>query len=163
LDVPEVRLAAGIGVQVVDAHDGSLPARRGGEAGCYHSPVTRSSIGRGARGLTLVLLSLLTTSCAALRLDPNWWSARRHPSGQAPGAATTREAVIQVYAARTVGWKGLLGVHTWIAVKRSGADEYTRYEVMGWGVRNGAPAIRVNRTGPDNYWFGSKPDLLVDL
>jgi hypothetical protein len=21
----------------------------------------------------------------------------------------------------------------------------------------------VNRTGPDNYWFGSRPDLLVDL
>ena len=25
------------------------------------------------------------------------------------------------------------------------------------------PAIRVNRTGPDNYWFGSRPDLLVNL
>jgi hypothetical protein len=24
------------------------------------------------------------------------------------------------------------------------------------------PAIRVNRTGPDNYWFGSRPILLVD-
>jgi hypothetical protein len=34
---------------------------------------------------------------------------------------------------------------------------------MGWGVGRGAPAIRVNRTGPDNYWFGSRPDLLLDL
>jgi hypothetical protein len=34
---------------------------------------------------------------------------------------------------------------------------------MGWGVDRGAPALRVNRTGPDNYWFGSRPDLLVDV
>jgi hypothetical protein len=33
---------------------------------------------------------------------------------------------------------------------------------MGWGVSRGAPAARVNRTGPDNYWFGSRPELLVD-
>jgi hypothetical protein len=70
---------------------------------------------------------------------------------------------VQVYAARTVGWRGLMGVHTWIAVKPSGAPAYTRYEVMGWGVGNGAPAVRVNRSGPDNYWFGSRPDRLVDL
>jgi hypothetical protein len=61
-----------------------------------------------------------------------------------------------------VGWKGVVAVHTWIAVKPTGAPAYTRYEVMGWGVANGAPALRVNRTGPDNYWFGSRPDLLAD-
>jgi hypothetical protein len=71
--------------------------------------------------------------------------------------------VLQVYGARTVGWRGVLAVHTWIALKPAGASSYTRYEVMGWGVGRGAPAIRVNRTGPDNYWFGSRPDLLLDL
>ena len=55
-----------------------------------------------------------------------------------------------------------MAVHSWIAFKPRGAAEYTRYEVMGWGVDRGAPALRVNRTGPDNYWFGSRPDLLVD-
>ncbi len=70
---------------------------------------------------------------------------------------------MQVYAARTVGWRGLLAVHTWIAIKPSGAAAYTRYEVMGWGVSRGSPALRVNRTGPDNDWFGSRPVLLVDL
>jgi hypothetical protein len=54
-------------------------------------------------------------------------------------------------------------VHTWITFKPAGADAYTRYEVMGWGVDRGAPAVRKNRTGPDNYWFGSRPDLLLDL
>jgi len=57
-----------------------------------------------------------------------------------------------VYAARTVGWRGVMAVHTWIAFKPPGAAKYTRYEVMGWGVDRGAPALRVNRTGPDNYW-----------
>lgn len=102
-------------------------------------------------------------SCATLQRDPDWWRARRDSSGQAPDPATTTEAVIQVYAARAVRWRGVLGVHTWIVVKPAGAPTYTRYEVMGWGVDRGAPAIRVNRTGPDNYWFGSRPDLLVDL
>lgn len=92
----------------------------------------------------------------------DWWLARRDSSGQAPDAAVTTDAVLQVYAARAVGWRGLLGVHTWIAVKRADAQAYTRYEVIGWGVERGIAAIRVNRTGPDNYWFGARPDLLLD-
>jgi hypothetical protein len=112
-------------------------------------------------GLAAVALAALV-GCAALARDPHWWQARRDASGQAPDPAATPEAVVQVYVARTVGWKGALGVHSWIAVKRSGAPAYTRYEVIGWGVDRGAPAVRVNRTGPDNYWFGSRPELLAD-
>ncbi len=114
------------------------------------------------RGLLAALL-LLAAACSTLARDPNWREARRDPSAQAPDPATTPEAVIHVYAARTVGWKGVLGVHTWIALKRSGAPAYARYEVIGWGVDRGAPAVRVNRTGPDNHWFGRRPDLLVDV
>jgi hypothetical protein len=114
------------------------------------------------KGLAPLVAVMLAAGCGTLQRDPNWWQARRDSSAQAPDPATTPEAVIQVYAARAVGWKGVLGVHTWIAVKRTGAPTYTRYEVMGWGVSRGAPAVRVNRTGPDNYWFGSRPELLVD-
>lgn len=96
------------------------------------------------------------------RLGQNWWELRRDSSGQAPDPAATPDAVIQVYAARAVGWRGVMAVHTWVAVKPTGAAGYTRYEVMGWGVGRGAPAIRVNRAGPDDYWFGSRPELLVD-
>ncbi len=60
-----------------------------------------------------------------------WWRARRDPSGQAPDPAQAREAVVQVYAARAVGWRSALAVHTWIAVKRRDATSYTRYEVIG--------------------------------
>lgn len=106
----------------------------------------------------------IALSCATLeRKGEPWWLARRDPSGQAPPASTTREAVLQIYAARAARWKGVVGVHTWIALKPSGAPSYTRYEVMGWGVDRGIPALRVNRTGPDNYWFGSRPQLLVDV
>jgi hypothetical protein len=114
--------------------------------------------------LLTCLLGATAAGCSTLeRTRGNWWELSREPSGQAPDPATTPEAVVQVYAARTVGWRGLLAVHTWIAVKPSGAPSYTRYEVMGWGVSRGAAALRVNRTGPDNHWFGSRPDLLVDL
>jgi len=47
-------------------------------------------------------------------------------------------------------------------LKRAEAPAYTRYEVMGWGVESGRPAIRVNRMGPDNHWFGSRPVRLAD-
>lgn len=112
--------------------------------------------------ILLLLLALpLLAACAGLQRE-NWLQARRDPSGQAPDPAVTREAVLQVYAARAVGWRGVLAVHTWLALKPTGAPSYTRYEVIGWGVDRGVPSVRVNRTGPDNYWFGSRPDLLVD-
>lgn len=91
-----------------------------------------------------------------------WYEARRDSSGLAPDPAEIREAVIQVYAARAVAWRGVFAVHTWIAVKPSNATRFTRYEVMGFGVSDGTPAIRVDRTGPDNYWFGAEPTLIFD-
>src|SRR5690606_2246787 len=75
---------------------------------------------------------------------------------------TTPEAVIQIYAARAFDWRGIFSVHTWISVKPAGAPAYTRYEVMGWGVQHGMPAVRVNRMGPDNYWFGNFPVVLLE-
>jgi Protein of unknown function (DUF3750) len=111
----------------------------------------------------LVLLAALAGCGLLERARSNFWELERGPSGQAPDPETTREPVIQVYAARTVGWRGLFAVHTWISVKPRDAEAYTRYEVIGWGVDRGAPALRVNRSGADNYWFGDRPELLVDL
>jgi len=91
-----------------------------------------------------------------------WYQARRDPTGLAPDPATTPEAVVQVYAARAVSWRGVFSMHTWLALKPTGAERYTRYEVLGFGVANGAPALRVDRMGPDNYWFGARPQILLD-
>lgn len=97
--------------------------------------------------------------------DVDWRSARRDSSGLAPDPATTPEAVIQVYAARAVRWRGALGVHTWIAVKPSGAMQYTRFEVMGFSVvrGGGGEAVRVQPGIADAYWFGSAPELLREV
>jgi len=108
-------------------------------------------------------LPLLVSACIAGRGDGvPWYEARRDATGLAPDPGETQEAVIQVYAARAVAWRGVFAVHTWIAVKSSGADRFTRYEVLGFGVANGAPAVRVDRTGPDTYWFGAEPSLILD-
>ena len=34
--------------------------------------------------------------------------------------------------------------------------------MLGFGVANGAPAVRVDRTGPDNWWFGARPQIIFD-
>jgi hypothetical protein len=113
--------------------------------------------------LVLLVLPLMASACVFGREDGvPWYAARRDPTGLAPDPAATPEAVVQVYAARAVRWRGVFAVHTWIAVKPSGAARYSRYEVMGFGVANGAPAVRVDRTGPDNYWFGARPTIVLD-
>jgi len=113
--------------------------------------------------LGLFVLPVVVSGCLADRRGgAPWYEARRDPTGQAPDPATTQEAVVQVYAARAVSWRGVFSVHTWISVKPTGAERYTRYEVLGFGVANGAPTVRVDRTGPDNYWFGVKPQIIFD-
>jgi hypothetical protein len=116
--------------------------------------------------LLIFLLLAVPVMVSACLPDPRggvpWREARRDPSGVAPDPALTQEAVIQVYAAQAVSWRGVFSVHTWIAVKPSGAPCYTRFEVVGFGVANGAPSVRVDRMGPDNYWFGARPELLLD-
>lgn len=93
----------------------------------------------------------------------DWRSARRDSSGLAPDPRTTEDAVIQVYAARAVGWRGALGVHTWFAVKPLGTLRYTRLEVTGFSVRRGGTAVRIGQGVPDAYWYGSAPTLLREL
>jgi hypothetical protein len=88
-----------------------------------------------------------------------WSTASREPTGLAPDPVLFREPVVQVYAARTFGWRGAFGVHSWLAYKREGEPAYTRYDVTFWG---GPPHVRRNISGPDTEWFGTKPDLLVD-
>ena len=113
--------------------------------------------------LALLLFAPIGVSYALDDREATSWStARRDPTGLAPDPAMTPEAVIQVYAARAFAWRGVFSVHTWIVVKPEAAASYTRYDVMGWGVERGVPAIRVDRMGPDNYWFGGKPEIVLE-
>ncbi len=92
----------------------------------------------------------------------DWWNANRAPAGLAPDPPTTPEAVIQVYAARTVGWRGYIGVHTWIAVKPTNARRFTVHEVIGDRLASGNVVVSSHRH-PDGHWFGARPELLSDL
>ena len=92
----------------------------------------------------------------------HWSQARWDSSGLAPAATTTPDPVVQVYAARAWGWKGVFAVHSWIALKRAGAPAFERYEVVGWGVQRGQPAVRRNMREIDGRWAGNNPEVLLD-
>jgi Protein of unknown function (DUF3750) len=92
----------------------------------------------------------------------HWSRARWDSAGLAPDPVTTPEPVIQVYAARAWGWKAVFAVHSWVVFKRAGAPAFDRYEVVGWGVGRGAPAVRRNMRAIDGYWAGNRPKLLLD-
>ena len=92
-----------------------------------------------------------------------WWSLSRESSAQAPRPSATRDAIIQVYAARAVRWRGALGVHTWFATRRSGESFYQRIEVMGFGLRWNRQSVHIRQGIPDRYWYGNRPALLREI
>ncbi len=113
-------------------------------------------------GLPLAMLALVLGSALA-RMNSDWRSASREPVGLAPDPATTREAVIQAYAARAASWRGTFGVHSWIAAKPADAEAYTVYELIGWRLRWSDSAVVIRQRAPDARWFGSEPELLAEL
>ncbi|MCX7143241.1 MAG: DUF3750 domain-containing protein [Proteobacteria bacterium] len=107
-----------------------------------------------AIALTLVLAGACTTTS-------DWRTASSEPAGLAPDPLVVREALVQVYAARTWGWRGYFGVHTWIAVKPSGAGAYTVYEVIGWRLRSGRSVVAASERPADARWYGSLPEVIA--
>lgn len=88
----------------------------------------------------------------------NWRTADRSSSGLLPDPSQHADAVIRVYAARTVRWRGIFAVHSWIVVKERGAPRYTRYDYTAWG-----DPIRIDGFVPDGRWFGAIPDTVVSV
>ncbi len=110
-----------------------------------------------------LFLALVLATASGSTAAQGWRTASRASVGLAPDPAATPEAVVQVYAARAVSWRGYIGVHTWIAVKPSDAPVFTVYEVTGWRLRrNGTSVFRSERPA-DGRWFGNRPELLADL
>ena len=142
--------------------DTCVPPRRGPR--CGHRFPEDFDIKITLLLLALVLGPILWSAGSVLAGSASHWSQTRWDStGSAPDPEHHPEAVVQVYAARTWGWKGAVAVHSWISLKKPGAAGYERYDVVGWGVRNGGGAIRRNLRPADARWAGNDPELILDL
>jgi len=120
----------------------------------------------GAILLVALLLSvpMLTLAFGRVPATGDWRTASHRATGLAPEPALHRDAVVQVYAARTFGWRGAFAVHTWLAAKPANADGYTRYEVIGWYARSGRSTVSVTQPQtPDAEWFSATPRIVRDL
>lgn len=111
------------------------------------------------RKIVLVLLALLVVpiGVSAARYwtgdrSVHWQNADRSSAGLLPPAAEHPEALVRVFAARTVRWRGIFAVHSWVVFKEKGASSYTRYDYTAWG-----DPIRLNGFAADGRWFGDEP------
>src|SRR4051812_18594131 len=81
-------------------------------------PASRQTMRRPSRFvLYAVVVTAVTSATSCMHTRSDWRTASSEPVGLAPDPAEVKKAVVQVYGARTVGAKGLFGVHTWVAVK----------------------------------------------
>lgn len=115
-------------------------------------------------GLFLLFFGpLLTLLSCSVNLSGNWYDADRGTSEQAPNPRDTPEAIVQIYAARAYNWRGLFAVHMWIATKPEKASHYRTHQVIGWRAYRGGSAVVSGFDTPDRYWFGNKPEKLLDI
>ena len=106
---------------------------------------------------TLLWLLPLAISAVLYHRDgtgPGWYTADRSSVGHLPPSSRP-EAVVRIFAAQTVRWRGIFATHCWIVVKPPGAAAYTRWDYTAWGE-----PIRVNGFVPDGRWFGRAPQLV---
>ncbi|WP_322517610.1 DUF3750 domain-containing protein [Rhodopseudomonas palustris] len=109
--------------------------------------------------LLLLLIVPIVVSAGKYALGDrsvSWQAADRSSAGLLPPAAAHPEALVRVFAARTVRWRGIFAVHSWIVVKPANATRYTRYDYTAWGE-----PVRVNGFVADGRWFGDEPQLIA--
>lgn len=110
--------------------------------------------------LLFVLLYLLPLSVAAVRYcmdgtGAGWRTADRSSIGYLPPANQNAGAVVRIFAAQTVRWRGVFATHCWIVLKPAGAANYTRYDYTAW-----SETVRLNGFEPDGRWFGHVPEVV---
>jgi len=124
---------------------------------------------RWAAGLTLVILAVLVTTGVARHSMADWRTASRASAGIAPDPAVVQEAIVQVYTARAYSWRGMFGVHSWFAVKPTGASKFTVYEIIGWRLYHThddtvpGTALTISHRPADGRWFGNIPTIIADI
>ena len=93
----------------------------------------------------------------------DWRTASHKPTGIAPDPTKVKEAIVQVYAARAFGWRGVFGVHTWISVKPTNGLKFTTYQVIGWRAYRDMPVVSISDRAPDARWYDSEPWVISDM
>jgi len=105
----------------------------------------------------MFLLPVALASAAHFSADRivDWRNADRSSAELLPPAVAQAPAVVRIFSARTVRWRGIVATHSWIVVKSAGAPRYTRFDYTAWGE-----PIWVDRFIPDGRWFGRVPELV---
>src|SRR5580658_1960791 len=102
--------------------------------------------------IVLLVLFVVPITLSALKYlfdgrSVDWQSADRSSAGLLPSPDAHPDALVRVFAARTVRWRGIFAVHSWIVIKAPHATSYTRYDYTAWGE-----PIRINDFAPDGRW-----------
>jgi hypothetical protein len=105
--------------------------------------------------LYLVPVALSAGSYLFGRRHFDWRSANRSSAGLLPPPSQRRHAVVRVFSARTVSWRGIVATHSWVVIKDKGAAAYQRFDYTAWGR-----PIWIDRFEPDGRWFGSAPEVI---
>ena len=83
-----------------------------------------------------------------------WRTADRSSLGILPPPGS-QQALVRIFAAQTVRWRGIFATHSWIVFKPAGATGTTRYDYTAWG-----DPVRLNGFEPDGRWFGRTPAVV---
>jgi len=113
--------------------------------------------------LFLAALPVFMVVTGQAQLGRDFRRADRSSAGIAPPAENTPEAVVQVYTARALNWRGIFAVHSWVATKPENAETYTVHQVIGWRVYRDLPAMVSAPGTPDGRWFGNEPSVIAEL
>jgi hypothetical protein len=110
--------------------------------------------------LALFLVPLVARAALyAIGKEPrSWRDADWSSTGLLPPAANYHPARVIVFTGKAGAWKGIFAVHSWIVFKPAGAQQWTRYDVVGWGN-----PVRTNNWPPDGLWYGSAPVPIADV
>src|ERR1019366_7534897 len=104
------------------------------------SATGRGSVFSGGELTTTMRAFMFLALLAATACAQDWRDADRSSAKIAPLPADEPRALVQVYAARAVSWRGWFAVHTWIAIKEKNAPSYEVMQVVGFRLHHGLPA-----------------------
>jgi hypothetical protein len=110
--------------------------------------------------LLFIVCYLLPLGVAAMRYrmdgtGAGWRTADRSSAGLLAPAMQNPGAVVRIFAAQTVRWRGVFATHCWIVLKSAGDPSYARYDYTAW-----SETIRLNAFEPDGRWFGHVPEVV---